>query len=100
VLLKTVKGEIPYDQWRSTPPDELEQTSPNTTVFTQSQGRCGERDLWIVAKIWQNKADFDAKYPVTKAIGRSRVASRIPPALRSLDAIQEVHRLPRDFRSS
>ena len=72
VILKTVKGEIPYDQKAiDAAVAQLEEslltiasvfaTNPKEDVVNATYGSS--------QKIWQNKADFDSKIPpVTKAV--------------------------------
>ena len=72
VILKTVKGEIPYDQKaidaavaalaESVPTiGKVFETNPKEDVVNATYGSS--------QKIWQNKADFDSKTPpVSKAI--------------------------------
>jgi cytochrome c556 len=72
VLLKTVKGEIPYDQKSiDAALKELEQSVPTIpTVFaTNPKQQVVNATYGSSQKIWQNKADFDARVPpVSKAI--------------------------------
>ena len=72
VMLKMVKGEIPYKQAAvDNAIKELEESVPKiATVFTPNpkQDVVGSH-YGASQKIWQNKADFDSKVPpVAKAI--------------------------------
>ena len=72
VMLKMVKGEIPYDQAAvDNAIKELEESVTKiATVFTPNpkQDVVGSH-YGASQKIWQNKADFDSKIPpVVKAI--------------------------------
>jgi cytochrome c556 len=72
VILKTVKGDIPYDQAAvDTAIAELEQSvSTIASVFaTNPKEDVVNATYGSSQKIWQNKADFDSKIPpVAKAI--------------------------------
>jgi cytochrome c556 len=72
VILKTVKGEIPYDQKAiDSAIAQLGETVPTIpNVFaTNPKQDVVDATYGASQKIWQNKADFDAKIPpVTKAI--------------------------------
>jgi cytochrome c556 len=72
VMLKTVKGEIPYDQAAiDAAMAQLEQSVPTIpTVFaTNPKEDVVNATYGSSQKIWQNKADFDSKVPpVIKAI--------------------------------
>jgi cytochrome c556 len=72
VMLKTVKGEIPYDQTAiDAAMAQLEQSVPTIpTVFaTNPKEDVVNATYGSSQKIWQNKADFDSKVPpVIKAI--------------------------------
>jgi cytochrome c556 len=72
VILKTVKGEIPYDQKAiDAAIAQLEESVPTiATVFaTNPKEDVVNATYGSSQKIWQNKADFDSKTPpVAKAI--------------------------------
>jgi cytochrome c556 len=72
VISKTVKGEIPYDQKAiDAAIAQLEQSVPTIpNVFaTNPKQDVVDATYGSSQKIWQNKADFDAKVPpVVKAI--------------------------------
>ena len=72
VVLKMVKGEIPYDQAAVTAAiTDLEaQVVKIPTVFTPNPKEdVANANFGASQKIWQSKADFDAKVPpVSKAI--------------------------------
>src|SRR5436305_6907036 len=72
VMLKMVKGEIPYDQAAvDAALAQLEQSVPTIpTVFaTNPKEHVANATYGSSQKIWQNKADFDSKVPpVIKAI--------------------------------
>ena len=72
VMLKTAKGEIPYDQAAiDAAIAQLEQSVPTIpTVFaTNPKEDVVNATYGSSQKIWQNKADFDSKVPpVIKAI--------------------------------
>jgi cytochrome c556 len=72
VILKTVKGEIPYDQKAiDAAIAQLDESVPTIgNVFaTNPKQDVVDATYGASQKIWQNKADFDAKIPpVTKAI--------------------------------
>jgi cytochrome c556 len=72
VILKTVKGEIPYDQKAiDSAIAQLEESVPTiANVFsTNPKEDVVDATYGSSQKIWQNKADFDSKIPpVTKAI--------------------------------
>ena len=72
VMLKTVKGEIPYGQAAiDAALAQLEQSVPTIpTVFaTNPKEDVVNATYGSSQKIWQNKADFDSKVPaVSKAI--------------------------------
>ena len=72
VISKTVKGEIPYDQKAvDSAIADLEQSVPTIpNVFaTNPKQDVVDATYGSSQKIWQNKADFDAKIPpVAKAI--------------------------------
>src|SRR6266852_3577829 len=76
VMLKMVKGEIPYNQAAvDNAIKELEESVPKiATVFTPNhkQDVVGSH-YGASQKIWQNKADFDSKIPpVIKAIADAK----------------------------
>jgi cytochrome c556 len=72
VILKTVKGEIPYNQ--AAIDDAVAQLEASVgkiaTVFTPNPKQNVVNATYGASqKIWQNKADFDSKIPpVAKAI--------------------------------
>ena len=72
VMLKTVKGEIPYDQAAiDAAIAQLEASVPTiASVFATNPGEdVVNTSYGASAKVWQNKADFDSKIPpVVKAI--------------------------------
>jgi cytochrome c556 len=72
VILKTVKGEIPYNQAAvDAAIKDLEQSVPKIpTVFATNPKQDVVNSTYGASqKIWQNKADFDSKIPpVVKAI--------------------------------
>ena len=72
VILKTVKGEIPYDQKAiDSAIAQLEESVPTiANVFaTNPKEDVVDATYGSSQKIWQNKADFDSKIPpVAKAI--------------------------------
>ena len=72
VILKTVKGEIPYDQKAiDAAVAQLEESLPTIAgVFaTNPKEDVVNATYGASQKIWQNKADFDSKIPpVTKAV--------------------------------
>src|SRR4030088_3071457 len=72
VMLKTVKGEIPYDQAAiDAAIAQLEESVPTIAgVFaTNPKEDVVNATYGASQKIWQNKADFDSKIPpVVKAI--------------------------------
>ena len=72
VILKTVKGETPYDQKAiDAAIAQLEQSVPTipTTFATNPKEDVVNATYGASQKIWQNKADFDSKVPpVAKAI--------------------------------
>src|ERR1700736_5076021 len=71
-MLKTVKGEIPYDQAAiDAAIAQLEESVPTiATVFTPNPKEDVVNATYGSSqKIWQNKADFDSKVPpVAKAV--------------------------------
>src|SRR3954452_19898668 len=76
VMLKTVKGEIPYDQAAiDAALAQLEQSVPTIpTVFaTNPKEDVINATYGSSQKIWQNKADFDSRVqPVIKAISNAK----------------------------
>jgi cytochrome c556 len=76
VMLKTVKGEIPYDQVAiDAALAQLEQSVPTIpTVFaTNPKEDVVNATYGSSQKIWQNKADFDSRVPpVIKAIADAK----------------------------
>jgi cytochrome c556 len=76
VMLKTVKGEIPYDQAAiDAAMAQLEQSVPTIpTVFaTNPKEDVVNATYGSSQKVWQNKADFDSKVPpVIKAIADAK----------------------------
>ena len=72
VMLKTVKGEIPYNQAAiDAAIAQLEASVPTiASVFATNPGEdVVNTSYGASAKVWQNKADFDSKIPpVVKAI--------------------------------
>jgi cytochrome c556 len=94
VILKTVKGEIPYDQKSIdaalTQLGESVGTIP--TVFaTNPKEHVVNATYGSSRKIWQNKADFDSKVPpVAKAIadvkGKVKDVASLKLAYESIDA--------------
>ena len=76
VILKMVKGEIPYDQAAvDASLKDLEESVPKIpTVFaTNPKQDVVNATYGASQKLWQNKADFDAKVPpVSKAIADAK----------------------------
>jgi cytochrome c556 len=76
VLAKTVKGETPYDQAaidNALKDLEASSTKITTTFATDPKESVTDANYASSPKIWQNKADFDAKVPpLTKAIVDSK----------------------------
>jgi cytochrome c556 len=72
VMLKMVKGELPYDQKAvDAAIADLEASVPKipTTFATNPKQDVVNSTYGASQKVWQNKADFDSKVPaVTKAI--------------------------------
>jgi cytochrome c556 len=72
VMLKMVKGELPYDQKAvEAAIADLEASVPKipTTFATNPKQDVVNSTYGASQKVWQNKADFDSKVPaVTKAI--------------------------------
>ena len=93
VLLKMVKGETPYDQAAAnTALNELEASVGKIpTVFaTNPKDDVVNASFGSSQKIWQNKADFDAKVPpVTKTIAEVKGTVKDGASLKvAFDAIQ------------
>jgi len=93
VMLKMVKGEIPYDQAAVTAAiTELEaQVTKIPTVFTPNPKEdVVNANFGSSQKIWQNKADFDAKVPpVAKTIAEVKGSVKDVASLKvAFDAIQ------------
>jgi cytochrome c556 len=93
VLLKMVKGETPYDQAAvNTALNELEASVGKIpTVFaTNPKEDVVNANFGSSQKIWQNKADFDAKVPpVTKTIAEVKGTVKDTASLKvAFDAIQ------------
>ena len=93
VLLKMVKGETPYDQAAAnTALNELEASVGKIpTVFaTNPKEDVVNASFGSSQKIWQNKADFDAKVPpVTKTIAEVKGTVKDGASLKvAFDAIQ------------
>lgn len=93
VILKTVKGEIPYDQKSiDSAIAQLEQSVPTiATVFaTNPKEDVVDATYGASQKIWQNKADFDSKIPpVVKAIADAKGKIKNKASLKiAYDSIQ------------
>lgn len=93
VILKTVKGEIPYDQKAiDSAIAQLEQSVPTiATVFaTNPKEDVVDATYGASQKIWQNKADFDSKIPpVAKAIADAKGKIKNKASLKiAYDSIQ------------
>src|SRR5467141_3110771 len=94
VILKTVKGEIPYDQKAiDSAIAQLEESVPTIpTVFaTNPKEDVVNATYGSSQKIWQNKTDFDSKVPpVIKAIadakGKIRNVASLKVAYDSINA--------------
>ena len=94
VMLKTVKGEIPYDQSAiDAAIAQLEESVPTiASVFaTNPKQDVVNATYGSSQKIWQNKADFDSKIPpVAKAIadvkGKIKDAASLKVAYDSINA--------------
>jgi cytochrome c556 len=93
VLLKMVKGEIPYEQ--AAVDAALTQLATDVakipTVFTTNPKEdVVNATFGASQKIWQNKADFDAKVPpVTKAIADVKGTVKDAASLKvAFDAVQ------------
>src|SRR5258707_5333461 len=94
VLLKTVKGEIPYDQKAvDAAIADLEKSVPTiSTVFaTKPKEDVVNATYGAKQSSWKNKADFDAKIPpVSKAIAEVKGTVKDAASLKvAFDAIQE-----------
>jgi cytochrome c556 len=94
VLGKTLKGEMPYDQAAvDAALAGLEKdVGKIASVFTPNPKEdVANANYGSSQKIWQNKADFDAKIPpVTQAIADAKVKARDAASLKvAFDAIQE-----------
>jgi cytochrome c556 len=91
VMLKTVKGETPYDQAAiDAAIAQLEASVPTiASVFaTNPKQDVVNATYGSSQKIWQNKADFDAKVPpVTKAIADAKFTDAASLKV-AFDAIQ------------
>ena len=102
-ILKIVKGEIPYDQAAvDAAITDLEDSVPRSRPCSRPIRRKTSRTRRYGSsqKIWQNKADFDAKVPpVVKAIadvkGKIKDAASAEGRLRRDPG--QMHRLPRDL---
>ena len=93
VILKMVKGEIPYDQKAvDAAINDLEKSVPTIpTVFaTNPKEDVVNATYGSSQKIWQNKADFDSKIPpVAKAIADAKGKIKDVATLKvAYDAIQ------------
>jgi cytochrome c556 len=93
VLGKTLKGETPYDQAAidTALKDLAADVSKISTVFTPNPKEdVANANYGSSQKIWQNKADFDAKVPpVSKAIADQEGKIKDAATLKvSFDAIQ------------
>ena len=93
VILKTVKGEVPYKQADiDAAIAQLEQSVPTIpTVFaTNPKEDVVDATYGSSQKVWQNKADFDAKVPpVSKAIADVKGTFKDAATLKvAFDAIQ------------
>jgi cytochrome c556 len=93
VILKMVKGEIPYDQKAvDAAINDLEKSVPTIpTVFaTNPKEDVVDATYGSSQKIWQNKADFDSKVPpVAKAIADVKGKIKNVASLKvAYDAIQ------------
>jgi cytochrome c556 len=93
VILKMVKGEIPYDQAAvDAGIAQLAESVPTiATVFATNPGEDVVNATYGSSqKIWQNKADFDAKIPaVAKAIADVKGTIKDVASLKvAYDAIQ------------
>jgi cytochrome c556 len=94
VLLKAVKGEIPYDQAAiNAAVADLEKTVPTIpTVFTTNPKEDVVNATYgSKQSIWQNKADFDSQVPpVIKTIADVKGSIKDAASLKvAFDAIQE-----------
>ena len=100
VMLKMVKGDMPYDQAAvDTAIKELEESVPKIpSVFaTNPKQDVVNATYGSSQKIWQNKADFDSKVPaVVKAIadvkGKIKDAASLKVAYNSInDRCNDCH---------
>jgi len=94
VLLKTVKGEIPYDQAAvDAAIADLEKSVPTIAAAFETNPKEDVVNATYGAKqaIWQNKADFDSKVPpVSKVIADVKGTVKDTASLKvAFDAIQE-----------
>jgi cytochrome c556 len=94
VLLKTVKGEIPYDQAAvDAAIADLEKSVPTIAATFETNPKEDVVNATYGSKlaIWQNKADFDSKIPaVAKAIADVKGKVKDAASLKvAFDAIQE-----------
>jgi cytochrome c556 len=94
VLLKTVKGEIPYDQAAvDAAIADLEKSVPTIAAAFATNPKEDVVNATYGSKqaIWQNKADFDSKIPpVAKAIADVKGTVKDAASLKvAFDAIQE-----------
>ena len=93
VILKTVKGEIPYDQKAiDAAIAQLQESVPTiANVFaTNPKEDVVDATYGSSQKIWQNKADFDSKIPpVAKAIANVKGKVKDKASLKvAYDSIQ------------
>jgi cytochrome c556 len=93
VMLKMVKGEVPYDQAAiNAALAQLEESLPTiATVFaTNPKEDVVNATYGSSQKIWQNKADFDSKIPpVVKALADVKGTVKDVASLKvAYDAIQ------------
>ena len=92
VVLKMVKGETPFD--KAAADAALKALSDDvakipTTFTTNPKEDVANATFGASQKIWQNKADFDAKVPaVTKAIADAKFTDAASLKV-AFDAIQE-----------
>ena len=94
VISKTVKGETPFDQAAINAAfSQLEQDlgKVSTTFATNPKEDVANATFGSSQKIWQNKADFDAKVPpVVKAVadvkGKVTDAASLKVAFDSIEA--------------
>ena len=93
VILKTVKGETPYDQKAiDAAIAQLEQSVPTipTTFATNPKEDVVNATYGASQKIWQNKADFDSKVPaVAKALADVKGTAKDVASLKvAFDTVQ------------